>query len=65
MQPCFNVAILMGFSKIYIQGIDLPTSNYQGKRIGKKYYGFENKEADDFLDKEVLKICRKIFFLLS
>ena len=56
-------AILMGFSKIYIQGIDLPTSNYQGKRIGKKYYGFENKEADDFIDKEVMKICRKKFFL--
>lgn len=56
-------AILMGFSKIYIQGIDLPTSNYQGKRIGKKYYGFENKEADDFIDKEVMQICRKKFFL--
>ena len=25
-------AILMGFSKIYIQGIDLPTNKYQGKR---------------------------------
>ena len=56
-------AILMGFSKIYIQGIDLPTNNYQGKRIGKKYFGFENEEADKFLDQEVLKICRKKYFI--
>ena len=55
-------AILMGFSKIYIQGVDMPTKNYQAKTINKKYTGYENKQADKLLD-EALKIIRKKYLL--
>ena len=52
----------MGFSKIYIQGVDLPTKNYRAKSINKKYTGYENKKGDELLD-EALKIIRKKYFL--
>ena len=52
----------MGFSKIYIQGVDIPTKNYQAKTINKKYTGYENKQADKLLD-EALKIIRKKYLL--
>ena len=51
----------MGFSKIYIQGVDLPTKNYRAKSINIKYTGYENKKGDDLLD-EALKIIRKNIF---
>ena len=54
-------ALLMNFNKIYLQGIDLPTKKYQTKKVNKKYYGYENKKADKFLD-ECLKIVRKKYF---
>lgn len=54
-------ALLMNFNKIYFQGIDLPTKKYQTKKFNKKYYGYKNEKADEFLD-ECLKICRKKYF---
>lgn len=55
-------AILMGFSKIYIQGVDLPIKNYRAKAISEKYTGYENKKADELLD-ETLKIIRRKYFV--
>lgn len=54
-------ALLFGFKKIYMQGIDLPTKKYQAKSLNKKYFGYENSLADQILD-DTLKICRKKYF---
>jgi len=61
-EHALTFAILMGFSKIYIQGVDLPTKNYRAKSINKRYTGYENKKADKLID-EALKIIRKKYFL--
>jgi hypothetical protein len=53
--------LLMNFKKIYIQGVDMPSEKYQGKILNKKYYGYENSNADKILD-EALKIIRKKYF---
>ena len=56
------ISILLGFKKIFIIGVDLPKSKYDGKVLNKKYYGFENKEADKFLDITIKKLKWKFFF---
>ncbi len=60
-EAALMVATLMGFKKIFIQGIDLPTKFYKGKQMNKKYYGYYNSEAEKFGD-EILKIVRKKYF---
>ena len=60
-EAALMVATLMGFKKIFIQGVDLPTKFYKGKQINKKYYGYSNPVVDKYED-ETLKIVRKKYF---
>ena len=63
-EHAIGIAVLMGFKKIFIQGIDLPRKFYKGQTLGnkKEYYGYKSRYAEKVL-KETLKICRKRYFV--
>ena len=55
------IAILTGANPIFIQGIDLPKTNYQAHKKGLVYHGFNSSTADEMLN-YTNKIIRKKLF---
>ena len=57
------IALILGCNPIFVQGIDIPKTNYNSKQIGVKYlYGYPNKYADSFLDKTSIYLRKRYFF---
>jgi hypothetical protein len=56
------LAIILGCNPIFMQGIDIPKTNYHGKQIGKYYYGHQSKYADKILDKTTLYLRKKFLY---
>jgi hypothetical protein len=61
-EAALAVSLILGCSPIFIQGIDIPKTIYNGKQIGVKYYGYPSKYADSFLDKTSIYLRKKYFF---
>jgi len=61
-EAALAVSLILGCSPIFMQGIDIPKTIYNGKQIGVKYYGYPSKYADSFLDKTSIYLRKKYFF---
>jgi hypothetical protein len=56
------LSLILGCNPIFMQGIDIPKEFYHGKQLGEKYYGYQSKYADTFLDKTTVYLRIKYLF---
>tara|TARA_B100000989_G_scaffold298957_1_gene291388 strand:- start:14522 stop:16318 length:1797 start_codon:yes stop_codon:yes gene_type:complete len=62
-EPALAFAILMGFKKIRIQGVDIPLDKEYKllRKASDKYFGYSDNYADSFLKNDYLYLRRKHF----